>query len=150
MGIDLGLPDLRTAQAEIARLGAWNGDRPAVPDYGSATPPTPGDGEAVLATWHHLLDDGRLQEHEPHLAGTRRPAVLRLSERTAAGIGVADGQDVTVRTDLGSITLPLLVTDLPERVVWLPTNSEGSHVHAALGVDAGAVVRISASEGSAP
>jgi NADH-quinone oxidoreductase subunit G len=150
MGIDLGLPDLRTAQAEIARLGAWNGDRPAAPDYGSATPPTPGDGEAVLATWHHLLDDGRLQEHEPHLAGTRRPAVLRLSERTAAGIGVADGQDVTVRTDLGSITLPLLVTDLPERVVWLPTNSEGSHVHAALGVDAGAVVRISASEGSAP
>jgi NADH-quinone oxidoreductase subunit G len=115
-----------------------------------STPPTPAAGEAVLATWHHLLDDGRLQEHEPHLAGTRRPAVLRLSAQTAAGIGAAAGSDVTVSTDLGSITLPLAVTDLPERVVWLPTLSEGSHVHATLGVGAGAVVRISAGEGSAP
>jgi NADH-quinone oxidoreductase subunit G len=150
MGIDLGLPDLRTAQAEIARLGAWNGARPATPDTDAADPPRPAIGEAVLATWHHLLDDGRLQEHEPHLAGTRRPAVLRLSAQTAAGIGAADGADVTVSTDLGSITLPLAVTDLPERVVWLPTFSEGSHVYAALGVCAGAVVRISAGEGSAP
>jgi NADH-quinone oxidoreductase subunit G len=150
MGIDLGLPDLRTAQAEIARLGAWNGARPDAPGYDAPTPPTPAAGEAVLATWHHLLDDGRLQEHEPHLAGTRRAAVLRLSAQTAAGIGAAAGSDVTVSTDLGSITLPLAVTDLPERVVWLPTRSEGSHVHATLGVGAGAVVRISAGEGSAP
>jgi hypothetical protein len=35
-------------------------------------------------------------------------------------------------------------------VVWLPTLSEGSHVHATLGVGAGAVVRINAGEGSAP
>ena len=27
-------------------------------------------GEAVLATWHELLDAGRLQDGEPHLAGT--------------------------------------------------------------------------------
>jgi NADH-quinone oxidoreductase subunit G len=150
MGIDLGLPDLKTAQAEIARLGAWNGLRSAAPGYDVPSPPTPAAGEAVLATWHHLLDDGRLQEHEPHLAGTRRPAVLRLSAQTAAGIGAAAGTDVTVSTDLGSITLPLAVTDLPERVVWLPTLSEGSHVHATLGVGAGAVVRINAGEGRAP
>jgi NADH-quinone oxidoreductase subunit G len=150
MGIDLGLPDLRTTQAEIARLGAWDGERPAGPTTGVSPPPNPAAGEAVLATWHHLLDDGRLQEDEPHLAGTRRPAVLRLSAGTAAGIGVADGADVRVSTDLGSITLPLAITDLPDHVVWLPTNSEGSHVHASLGAGSGAVVRISAPEGSTP
>jgi NADH-quinone oxidoreductase subunit G len=150
MGIDLGLPDLRSAQAEIASLGAWNGDRPAAPSTDAADPPRPAAGEAVLATWHHLLDDGRLQEHEPHLAGTRRPPVVRLSAATAAGLGVSDGAYVTVSTDLGSITLPLAVTDLPEHVVWLPTRSEGSHVHASLGAGSGAVVRISAGEGSAP
>jgi NADH-quinone oxidoreductase subunit G len=32
---------------------------------------------------------------------------------------------------------------MPERVVWLPAKSPGCHVHEALGVDAGAVVRIS-------
>jgi NADH-quinone oxidoreductase subunit G len=150
MGIDLGLPDIRTAQAEIARLGAWNGARPPAPDTAAGDPPRPAIGEAVLATWHHLLDDGRLQEHEPYLAGTRRPTVLRLSAQTAAAIGAADGAAVTVSTDVGSITLPLVVTDLPERVVWLPTFSEASHVHATLGVGAGAVVRINAGEGSAP
>jgi NADH-quinone oxidoreductase subunit G len=152
MGIDLGIPDLRTTQAEIARLGAWNGARPAAPATAPGAPPRPAAGEAVLATWHHLLDEGRLQEDEPHLAGTRRPAVLRLSAATAAGLGVSDGGHVTVTTAAGSVTLPLVITDLPEHVVWLPTNSEGSSVHATLGVGSGAIVRLSAGaagEGSA-
>jgi len=103
----------------------------------------------VLASWHHLLDEGRLQEHEPHLAGTRRPALARLSPGTAAEVGVADGELVTVSTDAGSIALPLAITDLPDRVVWLPTFSEGSHVHASLGSGPGSVVRIAAGAGSA-
>jgi NADH-quinone oxidoreductase subunit G len=90
-----------------------------------------------------------MQDDEPHLAGTRRPSVLRLSAATAAGLGVVDGSEVTVSTDAGSITLPLLITDLPEHVVWLPTNSNGCHVHASLGAGSGAVVRISAGGGSA-
>ena len=44
---------------------------------------------------------------------------------------------MTVSTDRGTITLPLAVTDLPDRVVWLPTCSPGSHVHATLGAGAG-------------
>ena len=31
-------------------------------------------GQAVLATWQPLLDDGRLQDGEPYLAGTARAA----------------------------------------------------------------------------
>jgi NADH-quinone oxidoreductase subunit G len=90
-----------------------------------------------------LLDDGRLQEHEPYLAGTRKPATARLSETTAKEIGIGDGGQVTVRTDRGSVTLPVEVTpDMADRVVWLPLQSPGSHVHEALGVTVGAVVRI--------
>ena len=56
---------------------------------------------------------------------------------------MAEGDPVTVGTDRGAITLPAALTDLPDGVVWLPTNSPGSTVHRALGVTAGAVVRVS-------
>jgi NADH-quinone oxidoreductase subunit G len=98
----------------------------------------------VLSTWHHLLDDGRLQDHEPHLAGTQKAAVARLSPTTAAALGVAEGAPVTVSTDRGAVTLPLAITDLPDQVVWLPTCSPGSHVLASLGASSGAVVRLAA------
>ena len=49
-------------------------------------------------------------------------------------------------TSRGRVTLPLVCADLPDRVVWLPTNSPGSAVRRDLGVDAGAVVTITAGE----
>ena len=49
-------------------------------------------GEAILATWSWLLDDGRMQDGEPHLAGTRKLPRLHLSEATAAAIGAAAGR----------------------------------------------------------
>ncbi len=89
-----------------------------------------------------LLDAGRLQDGEPHLAGTARPSVARLSPATAAEIGVRDGDPVTVGSGHGDITLPLEITDMPDRVVWLPLNSPGSAVAATLRVSVGAVVDI--------
>ena len=68
----------------------------------------PASGQAVLATWHHLLDDGPLQDGDGHLAGTARPPVVRISKGTAADLGVADGDAVTVGTERGAITLPAL------------------------------------------
>lgn len=47
-----------------------------------------------------------------------------------------------MRTDRGAITLPLLITDMPDRVVWLPMNSPGSAVLAQLGAASGAVVTV--------
>jgi NADH-quinone oxidoreductase subunit G len=102
--------------------------------------PAPGAGQAVLATWHQLLDDGRLQDGEKYLAGTARRPVARLSAATAREIGAAVGDPVTVSTDAGSIVLPLEIDALPNRVVWLPTNSPGSHVRATLSADTGAIV----------
>ncbi len=47
-----------------------------------------------------------------------------------------------MRTDRGAIALPLVCTEMPERVVWLPANSPGSAVAAQLGAVSGDVVRI--------
>jgi NADH-quinone oxidoreductase subunit G len=41
------------------------------------------------------------------------------------------------------VTLPLVVTAMPDGVVWLPANSDGSTPRAALGAGHGDVVRIS-------
>jgi NADH-quinone oxidoreductase subunit G len=142
MDVHLGLPDAAAARRELAALGTWTGDRAAAPRLSTVEPPRPGAGEAVLATWRMLLDNGRLQDGEPFLAGTARVPVVRLSAATAAEIGAGAGDVVAVRTDRGGIALPLLVTPMPDRVVWLPANSPGSVVYRDLGVDAGAVVRI--------
>ncbi len=108
----------------------------------AARTPIPAAGEAVLATWHWLLDEGTLQQGEPHLAGTAKRPRVHLSAGTACEIGAEPGDDVTVSTDRGSITLPLVIADLPDRVVWLPTCSAGSHVYRMLGADSGSVVGI--------
>ncbi len=145
MGVYLGVSSAEAAREELAALGAWDGRRAPGPDIATPEPPQPGAGEAVLTGWRMLLDNGRLQDGEPHLAGTARKPVLRLSADTAAEIGAADGDAVTVSTAGGSITLPLTITDMPDRVVWLPLNSPGSAVHKQLGVTLGSIVRIGVS-----
>ena len=146
IGIDLGLPDAAAAGDELARLGWWGGARPSAPSVDAGSAATPGKGEAVLTGWRMLLDSGRLQDGEPYLAGTARAPVARLSATTAAEIGAAEGDSVTVATRRGEITLPLEVADLDDRVVWLPLNSPGSAVYQQLGVTAGAVVSIGRAE----
>jgi NADH-quinone oxidoreductase subunit G len=100
----------------------------------------------VLASWHLLLDAGRLQDGEPWLAGTARRAVARLSPVTAAEVGVADGELLTVTTDRGTLTVPVVVTEMPDQVVWLPTNSQGSAVRRELAADTGSLVRLAAAQ----
>jgi len=141
IGVDLGLRTASAAAEEQARLGRWAGDRPESPRCEPSLL-RPARGQAVLAGWRMLLDDGRLQDGEPHLAGTAHQPVARLSPDTAAEIGVAPGELVTASTDRGAITLPVEFTDMDNRVIWLPLNSPGSSVHRALGVTVGAVVSI--------
>ncbi|MEU5876812.1 NADH-quinone oxidoreductase subunit G [Spirillospora sp. NPDC047279] len=143
MDVHLGLPGPEAARRELAGLGAHRGESPAAPSVSAGAPARPGQGEALLATWRLLLDKGGMQDGEPYLAGTAKPAVARLSAATATEIG-ANGS-VVVSAGRGEVTLPLEVTaDLPDRVVWLPTNSAGCSLYRDLGVAAGAVVKISA------
>jgi NADH-quinone oxidoreductase subunit G len=142
MGMYLAASAVDMARAELAALGPWDGQRAAGPQISAPQPPQPRSGEAVLTGWRMLLDEGRLQDGEPYLAGTARRPVVRLSADTAAEIGAADGDDVTVSTPRGSITLPLNITDMPDRVVWLPLNSPGSAVNRQLGTALGSIVKI--------
>ncbi len=144
LDVDLGLSTFTAVRREIENLDQWEGTRIAAPAVTGEQPPTVGTGQAVLATWRMMLDAGRGQDGEPFLAGTARRAVARLSAATAAAIGVGNGQLMRVETGHGLIELPLTITKMPDYVVWVPTNSVGSPVRAALGVDAGALVQISA------
>ena len=85
-----------------------------------------------------LLDEGRLQDGEPYLAGTGTPSVARLSAATAAEVGVADGELLAVSTDRGTVTLPLAV-DRRCPTAWsgCRRNSPGSAVRRTLAADAG-------------
>ncbi len=142
LGVDLNMPSALVAGDEMARLGLWAGERPDAPQVAPSAPAQPGKGQAVLAGWRMLLDEGRLQDGEPHLAGTAREPVARLSPATAAEIGAGEDDLVSVSTDRGAITLPLAITDMTDGTVWLPLNSSGSAVLPQLGVTPGAVVSI--------
>ena len=96
-----------------------------------------------LASWHWLLDEGTLQEAEPHLAGTRRaPRGCTSPPPRPPRSAPPPASMFRSRRPVGAVTLPLIIADLPDRVVWIPTKSPGSHL-SGLGVVPGAVVSIS-------
>ena len=162
-GAWFGLPEVESTRRELAavREALASAGEPTSANMTPTTTPTtttttttkptpsrpePAAGQAVLATWRMLLDEGRLQDGEPHLAGTARRPVARMSPATAAEVGSAEGEPVTVSTSRGAITLPLAITEMPDRVVWLPQNSPGSAVGATLGAAAGDLVDIAAGD----
>jgi NADH-quinone oxidoreductase subunit G len=142
LGSGINLATLDDARRELAELESWEGTRAATPSQSAGQPAQPGKGEAVLASWRLLLDLGSLQEGEPHLAGTAHVPVVRLSAATAAEIGVLDGDPVRVATDSGSVTVPLVITAMPDQVVWLPAHSAGASAQLDLAAAAGSIVRI--------
>jgi NADH-quinone oxidoreductase subunit G len=142
LGVDLGRGDVAAVRAELDALGAWDGERAEAPSVAPGDVAATGEGEVVLATWRHLLDRGSLQEGDPYLTATARPAVARVSPATAAAAGAVDGGELTVSTEAGSLTLPLVVTAMPDGVVWVPANSDGSTPRVTLGAGNGDVVRI--------
>ncbi len=149
MGAELGCGDVVAIRRELAALPVSSVARLAAPRVEPAQPRTPADGEAVLATWHHLIDLGSLLDGDDYLAGTARPPRVVVGKGLAADLGVSDGAAVVVSTPRGQIVLPVQVTEMPDGVVWVPTNSPGSTVNRTLGVTSGAVVAVSAGAGGA-
>jgi NADH-quinone oxidoreductase subunit G len=161
MDVHLGLPDAAAARRELAALGTWQGPWPAGPAEpeptaysgrgrarvsGEHSSPAAGQGEAVLATWHQLLDSGRMQDGEPYLAGTARAVAACMSPATAAEAGTIDGGKVTVATDRGSVTVAVQIMAMPDRVVWLPTHSLGCEVRSELAAGHGTMVTLRSAE----
>ncbi|GAB2484189.1 NADH-quinone oxidoreductase subunit G [Jatrophihabitans fulvus] len=140
LDVELGLRTVDAARAELLSLGTV-AQRPAAPAV-AAPAPQPSEGEAVLATWAELIDAGRLQDGDEHLAGTAKPVFARLSAGTAAGLGIAAGDLVSVSTERGAVVLPSEIVAMPEGVVWLPTNARECAVRATLGAVHGSPVTL--------
>jgi NADH-quinone oxidoreductase subunit G len=68
--------------------------------------------------------------------------VVLVSPATLERLGVAAGSTVTMRTDHGSVELPVAVADLADDVAWAPSSSEGIRLTRDLGAAAGSVVRL--------
>ncbi|MFC0315941.1 NADH-quinone oxidoreductase subunit G [Gordonia phosphorivorans] len=144
---DLGCDSGADIHREFAAIGSWRGERVTPPGSTAAPSSTPAPAHAdtfTLATWRMLLGDGRLQDNEPHLAGTARRPVVRLSPAAAAALHLSDGDPVTCSTERGSVTLPLAITDMPDRVVWLPMNAPRAPLPPALAGRSGIDVRVGA------
>ncbi|MEU7187348.1 NADH-quinone oxidoreductase subunit G [Streptomyces sp. NPDC045369] len=148
MDVHLALPDVRAVRRELTALGTWDGTYAADPLETGRALPRPEPGEAVLAGHRLLLDQGRMQEGDEALAGTRHAAVARMSPATAEETGVKDGDLLAVTGPAGSVRLPLAVTQMPDRVVWLPLNSVGGGVTADTGARPGELVKVAAVAGT--
>ena len=86
-----------------------------------------------------------MMDGDEYLAGTAKPLRALISATTAAEVGIAPGEQLAVSTDRGVITAPVEIAELPDRVVWLPTNARGSAVRSALGAVPGTVVKLTRS-----
>ncbi|MDR1999461.1 MAG: NADH-quinone oxidoreductase subunit G, partial [Frankiaceae bacterium] len=145
MGVELGLPTVAAARAELSRLlGARPDDVPPM-HGGNGLPLAPAarvdSGQATLAMWSDLLDAGRLQDGEAALAATAKPLRAVVSAGTAAVAGLTAGAAVTVTGPGGSITAPVsIAADMVDGAVWLPANVRGASVRAALRAEPGEIV----------
>ena len=140
LGRPLGFRTVPEVRAEMRSLGPWDGARPAL-DAGKApkAPKAPKKGETAfaLATWKQLVDLGSMQDGERHLRATARTPVARISRASYESVfGMLDAgtgdERVTITGDRGSLTLPVVVADLPDGVVWVPARSVGRGVLADL------------------
>jgi NADH-quinone oxidoreductase subunit G len=145
MDVDLRLPTPEAARAELAALGTARrpGEGAGLDVRPPAAPALAAGETAVLASWRQLIDGGTLQRDEPELAGTARPSVARIGADAARRLGLAEGDRLTVSGATGSVTLPVRITAMPDRVVWLPMRSPGSEIRTDLGSGPGGVVRLS-------
>ena len=144
LGRPLGFRTVEQVRAEMHALGSWDGARPALDAGKAPKAPKAKAGALALATWKQLIDLGSMQDGEAHLRATARTPVARLSRATYESVfGMLDaGQDpvATLSGDRGSITLPVVVADLPDDVVWVPARSVGRGVLADLASPGSSVI----------
>ena len=83
-----------------------------------------------------------MQSGAADMQAAGRASFARISPQTAKEFGISAGGAVNLKTAQGSIQLPVVLTDMPQRVVWVPECSAHCHVHESLGVSSGALVEL--------
>ena len=138
MGTPINLPTVEAAAREMNSLGVWDGARVTF------TPANAGSisGETILSSWRLLLDAGSLQDGEANLAKTAHPSVAIISPDRAEKLGVTHGDQVTISSKVGAITLPVEIADIDSKTVWIPRNSQSSRAIALLGAASGIEVSV--------
>jgi NADH-quinone oxidoreductase subunit G len=150
-GRPIGVRTPEQAAAEMQQLGPWEGPRATGgPDHHggraaseASDQPRPPAGSLVLASWKQLIDDGRMQDGDDHYRATARRPVVLVDEATFAGLGVEQGDLVTLTGPLGSLKLPVGVADLVAGAVWAPASAPGFSVRHLVG-PAGSPVTVQA------
>ena len=142
MGVALNLGTVTAAIKEIASIGKWDGARVSLNKVSASAQPALNADQALITSWRRLLDLGTLQQGEENLAGTARSTVAVISPKRAQTMGVVDGDQLKISTNLGSVTLSALVENIHDDAVWAPRNSRGSQLLLNLGVAHGAVVTV--------
>jgi len=118
LGSGLGFRTVAEVRAEMEQLGPWDGARP---EHAAVPAAEAGECDGLnLSTWRQLIGHGSLQDNAPTYLATARPALVRVGP----GAGVADGEEVTVSGDRGSVTLFALVDEtLADGTCWVPANA---------------------------
>ena len=139
-----GCPTSPAARRELAALGLHRGARPPAPTVAPPRLPVPGPGrggagDLALAAGRGP-DAGRRaapgRDGEQARACTcRRPRLPRWAPPRA--------NSSRSSSERGSLVLPLVLADMPDRVVWVPTNAPGYPVRERLAAGSGAIVRVS-------
>ena len=142
LGLDFGLQTIEELRQELSSFGSWNGNKLVKPTVATKDAAKTSVGNAILSTWNLLLDDGALQKGEEHLAGTQRPVVAHMSEKTATDNKLENGEKLIISNSRGSITIKLEIIEMVNDVVWIPSNNHDSKVKSKLGAKEGDVVTI--------
>ncbi|MET3804721.1 NADH-quinone oxidoreductase subunit G [Nakamurella sp. UYEF19] len=157
MDVDLYTQTPVAARADMGRLGVSavrahevvdsSPTRPKTASFVSAGEVDKRGGRFAVASWRMALDGSRGLDGEPHLAGTAKTEVCRLSAADAARLRLVEGAAVRVTGPSGGVvTLPLAVTEMVDGVIWLPGRIRETPLIALLGATAGIGVRVAAAE----
>ncbi len=140
LGRPIGIKTTDQAASELAELNDWDGKRAAFRSRKQSAA-KPVAKKVVVSTWKQLIDGGRGQDGAEAYSATARSSVLRASAQTLTTFGVEPGAEATVTGPAGSVAFVAEVADLPDGVVWLPSNS-GVNLGAVVGVGHGGKVTL--------
>ncbi len=159
--VDLNLQTLAKVHAELEKVESIPKHVKQLDYYESVLPEVSSDNLAdnvlSLATSKTLLDDGMKIKSNIHLQNSSRMSVARLSQNTANKLGIKTGDKIKIvtyfdtlndthsenlETDLQSIVLPVQITQMSDKMIWIPQNACNSKVYKTLKIDNGQKVLI--------